>query len=146
MEKRIRDVLLRKTVLWCAIEHWRKPESIKTDETTGCGKKRDKGHTMISPWRNTKPNPHHDLLCRGAFRTDSGFERFSSQQFTFHEATGKLRYLSSVLALTGPLTLSWSRLHSSHLSSKQLGLDNHYTYPFQVFLLHYHFTMFQVSS
>ena len=67
--------------------------------------------------------------------------KFPSWPFTFHQAARNPRNLSSVLALTVPVT---QLVQASHfpLVRQAPGLGNHYSRLFQAFLPHYHFTVF----
>lgn len=106
-----------------------------------------KGHAIILPRRNIKP-PCIFIYSRGAFRINSAFAKFFF--LTIHFSPGHMQTEEPEFCPgsdTGPApSLGRSRLHVSHLSSKHLGLDNHYSCPFQVFLLCYHFTMFPCMS
>lgn len=126
----------------------RKPECIKIDEAMCCGKDRNTQRARYNfTTKEYKTTLHHYTLQRGIQNKLSLWQVFLPHDSLFTRphaswGTGVPSWLRH-----GPrFIIGWSRLHVSHLSSKHLGLDTHYSCPFQVFLLHYHFTMFPCMS
>lgn len=137
IQKRLRDIQLRKVFLWCILKHWRKPEHTDIKETMYCGRRRVE---------------HTDVYCDFTIK---GRKNCSALSYTPEEQSASSQAVRSFLPDHVLLT---SHVHTEELKCwlcypagpgptfPVCQASNHYSCPLQVFLLHYHSTVFSKLS